>query len=387
MATSIFRTNFPGTVKLQEAADCADYIIGLDLHKKTTAVCVISPKNPEQPVFQRKRLQNTELLSTLHRFSGRKVIACEAAYGWHQLAHALDAMHDVTFVPLDARKTASWIKTSGIKNDKIDAQVLCAACLHGGIGRLAVYRTSEHAHECTKLVRHRDSLVQQAASIKRQLAAFEHAYGPNPYTGEIPQQSTRASAMLSDLRSSLLCLKDRIASVEVMMKQESKDDTVITRLRSIPGIGPITAFALRHKVEDINRFESPARLSGYIGLSIRERQSGESTVKGKIAKTGDALIRRLLIQGAQAVRTLKPDLVPLYFPNIGQDALMAERRHRNKVVTALARKNLTFAWHIWKKEEDFDLQRYRERRSHVVTDRVPSRGAELECRLSVKDAR
>ncbi|MBI1812335.1 hypothetical protein HY285_05130, partial [Candidatus Peregrinibacteria bacterium] len=45
------------------------------------------------------------------------------------LRHALLTMPETTFVPLDARKTASWIKTSGIKNDKIDAQVLCAVLL------------------------------------------------------------------------------------------------------------------------------------------------------------------------------------------------------------------------------------------------------------------
>ncbi|MBI3618524.1 hypothetical protein HY213_00640, partial [Candidatus Peregrinibacteria bacterium] len=70
MATSIFRENFPAVAALQQQADTADYIIGLDLHAKTTAICVVDPRAPEKPAFQRKRLPNAELLTVLHRFAG-----------------------------------------------------------------------------------------------------------------------------------------------------------------------------------------------------------------------------------------------------------------------------------------------------------------------------
>ncbi|MBI3618735.1 hypothetical protein HY213_01730, partial [Candidatus Peregrinibacteria bacterium] len=83
MATSIFKNNFPGAEKLQQAVDTADYIIGLDLHKKTTAVCVIDRRKPDAPVCERKQLKNNQLPEMLLRFAGNKVIACEAAYGWH----------------------------------------------------------------------------------------------------------------------------------------------------------------------------------------------------------------------------------------------------------------------------------------------------------------
>ncbi|MBI3619326.1 hypothetical protein HY213_04830, partial [Candidatus Peregrinibacteria bacterium] len=70
MATSIFRENFPAVAQLQHAADTASFIIGLDLHAKTTAICVVDPRAPEKPAFQRKRLPNAELLTVLHRFAG-----------------------------------------------------------------------------------------------------------------------------------------------------------------------------------------------------------------------------------------------------------------------------------------------------------------------------
>ena len=166
----------------------------------------------------------------------------------------------------------------------------------------------------------------------------------------------------------------------------SKDDDVISRLQTIPGIGPITAFALRWKMEAIDRFEDAAHLSSYFGFGIRQRQSGDQLVKGKITKTGNVLIRKLLIQGAQVIRPRRTDLRSLYVQSLGQEELMKDRKHANKVVTALARKHLTFAFHIWKKKQSFDIDLYRQRRqqaSTVIVNAKPvssqSSVAELEC--------
>lgn len=386
MATSIFHRNFPGTATLQQKTDIADYIIGLDLHKKTTAICVIDPKQPDQPVFQRKRLKNADLLSRIQSFSGKKIVLAESAYGWFPLRDALSPMEDVTLILLDPRKTSSWIATSGIKNDRIDAQVLCCVCLHGGIGRLAVHQPSRTARERFKLVQYRDKLVQTRTSIKNQLSAIERDYGTNPYTGEVPEKSDLITFMEADLLEALKTTEHRVQSTEKRMALLSKDDDVISRLQTIPGIGPITAFALRWKMEAIDRFEDAAHLSSYFGFGIRQRQSGDQLVKGKITKTGNVLIRKLLIQGAQVIRSRRPDLLSLYFPSLGQEELMKDRKHANKVVTALARKHLTFAFHIWKKEQSFDIDLYRQRRqqaSTVIVNAKPvssqSSVAELEC--------
>lgn len=367
MATSIFRENFPAVAELQHAADTAAFIIGLDLHKKTTALCVVDPRQPDTPVFQRKRLPNIELLTVLNRFAGKKIIACEAAFGWHVLEDALVNVHDVTFIPLDARKTSAWIKSSGIKNDAIDAQVLCHVCLHGGIRSLAVYVQSKTAREGSRLARYRDQLVRQRTAIKHQTTTLKRDYGPNPFTGEIPEKSTLVSSMETELHHALEESNVRIGRIETLMKTMSKNDPVFTILRSIPGIGPITAFALRHKIDTIDRFKDASHLSSYLGFGVRERQSGESVVKGKIAKTGDPLLRKLLIQGAQVVRSCRPDLVELYFPLLGQADLMNNRKHANKVVTAMARKTLTLVYHLWKRQKPFDVETYRVRRQAALT--------------------
>lgn len=362
MATSIFRENFPAVSALQQAADCAVYIIGLDLHAKTTAICVVDTRKPEEPVFQRKRLPNKELLTILDRFAGKKVIACEAAFGWHVLQDALADLADATFIPLDARKTSAWIKSSGIKNDSIDAQVLCHVCLHGGIRSLAVYTQSLSSREGAKLSRCREYLVRSRSTVKHQMKSFDRDYGANPFTGVIPEKSVLISLIEESFYQALHESDERITHIETLMKTMAKSDPVINLLQTIPGIGLITAFALRHKIDTIDRFKDASHLSSYLGFGVRERQSGDTMVKGKIAKTGDPLLRKLLIQGAHVIRFCHPELVELYFPTLGQSSLMKDRKHANKVVVALARKNLTFVYHLWKKRTPFDLNAYREKR-------------------------
>lgn len=370
MATSIFRENFPAVAALQQAADSAAYIIGLDLHAKTTAICVVDPRTPDEPVFQRKRLLNKELLTILDRFAGKKVIACEAAFGWHVLQDALAGLPDVTFIPLDARKTSAWIKSSGIKNDAIDAQVLCHVCLHGGIRSLAVYQQSRSAREGSKLTRYRENLVRHRRTIKHQMRTFERDYGPNPFTGEIAEKSVIVSCIDAALQQALHESDERIGTVETLMKSMSKNDPIIPLLQTIPGIGPITSFALRCKIDTIDRFKDASHLSSYFGFGVRERQSGDTIIKGRIAKTGDPLLRKLLVQGAHTVRFCHPEIVSLYFPSLGQSELLKNRQHSNKVVIALARKNLTFVYSIWKKRTPFDLEKYRERRMSLTAKAV-----------------
>jgi hypothetical protein len=70
-------------------------------------------------------------------------------------------------------------------------------------------------------------------------------------------------------------------------------------LRSIPGIGAISAASLVAHVGDIRRFSSPEKLAAYIGLDCRVHQSGTSVNgRGFISKRGNRQLR--------AIRALRP---------------------------------------------------------------------------------
>lgn len=366
MATSIFHKNFPQVSEYLEQFNQAKYVIGLDLHKKTTALTVIDKNHPEKPVFQRKRLDNREVLPTIQRFDGKKIAISESSYGWVRLQEALAGIPDVTFLIFDPRKTMSWAQSSGIKSDKLDAEVLAYACLNGGISGLSVFQNGKESRENFKLSNYRDSLVRQSTRVKNQLKAFERDFGPNPYTGEVLGKSEIATLMENGYLDQLNVLKQKIDTVDEHMKNFNKKDEISRLLKTIPGIGNITAFAMRAKIEDISRFENAKHLMSFFGLGIRQSQSGDHCSKGKITKTGNRMVRKLLVQGAQIIRSSHPEYLPLYFPHLGQPEAMANKQHANKVTIALARKNLDFVYHVWKTKEKFSIDIYREKKEKAL---------------------
>jgi transposase len=55
-------------------------------------------------------------------------------------------------------------------------------------------------------------------------------------------------------------------------------------------------------VGDFSRFEKPRQLMAYLGLVPSEHSSGATVRKGGITKAGNALARRVLIEGAWTYR-------------------------------------------------------------------------------------
>ena len=61
----------------------------------------------------------------------------------------------------------------------------------------------------------------------------------------------------------------------------------------------LTALSLHLELGgDWQRFDSPRKLSSWLGLTPSLTQSGESAVQGSITKTGSSIARRLLVEAA-----------------------------------------------------------------------------------------
>jgi transposase len=165
------------------------------------------------------------------------------------------------------------------------------------------------------------------------------------------------------LHSSLIELLAEIESLEQHCKQIDRElarlneqDPVVERLLQIPGVGPLTATALRASVVDIQRFPSGRHFASWLGLTSREYSSGERRRLGRISKQGDPYLRTLLIHGARAVL-----LAARSAQRRGSslDRLRAwaldlqERRGHNKAAVALANKLARIVWATWRFERDF----------------------------------
>ena len=143
-------------------------------------------------------------------------------------------------------------------------------------------------------------------------------------------------------------LEQNIKDVERQLEALSKTLPAAKRLRSVPGIGLLTATALVASVVEPSRFRSGRRLASCLGLVPREHSSGSSRHLGSITKRGDPYLRTLLTHGARSVLwAAKHDKNP---DALRRWALSVQaRRGHNRATIALANKLARIAWAVWSK--------------------------------------
>jgi transposase len=125
--------------------------------------------------------------------------------------------------------------------------------------------------------------------------------------------------------------------------------SLVSGLRSIPGIGLLTATALVATVGDVRRFPSARHFASYLGLTPREHSTGQQRRLGAISKRGDRYVRMLLIHGARAVLCHAKTKTAPAPDRLRTWALQLERtRGHNKAAVALANKLARIAWVVWK---------------------------------------
>lgn len=140
-------------------------------------------------------------------------------------------------------------------------------------------------------------------------------------------------------------LENRIRLAERQLEALAKQIPDVALLRTIPGIGLLTATALVAWIGDARRFRSGRHLSSFLGLTPREFSSGLKRYLGRISKRGDGYLRSLLIQGARAFLVHAPRYKD---DRIAEWALrLCRTRHHNKAVTAVANKLARIVWAVW----------------------------------------
>jgi transposase len=117
-------------------------------------------------------------------------------------------------------------------------------------------------------------------------------------------------------------------------------------IRSVPGIGFITAVTILCGCGDITRFDSIDELSSYAGLCPRVTQSGETAHHGHISRRGPPLLPWVLQQSAWVAIRTDPNARKLF-------ARIAKRAGSKKPATALARKLPSYAWTVCRQGHPF----------------------------------
>ena len=145
-------------------------------------------------------------------------------------------------------------------------------------------------------------------------------------------------------------LERRIKDVEKQLEALGKQFPAYARLRTIPGVGLLTATALLAFVGDARRFTTGRHFASYLGLTPTENSSALMRRLGGISKRGDCYLRMLLVHGARSVlfasrRRESPEHLRAW-------AMEVEKRNGfNRAAVALANKLARIIWAVWRQDE------------------------------------
>jgi transposase len=332
---------------------------GLDLSRKKLDVCLLSGGGDHldqlavpPDVDSLRRLANR--IEEVHR---EPVCAVVESMTGARLVHDTLEAEGWEVEIADALKVKG-LAPLACKTDKIDSKVL-AVLSHRDLVP-AIWLPDPRVREERELARFRLHLVKHRSMLKHRVhstlvnfgrpcpvtdlfggegrALLERLDVPEPWRGNVA-----ASFELID------DLERQIAEINRRLREGHADHPYIPLLMSAPGIGWVLAFTIGAEIGEIERFESPAKLTGYTGLCPRVNQSGDSDRRGPLTKHGPRYLRWALLEAT--MHALKH---PAYAERYQRNKRRLGRQRGAKVAQIdIARRLAHAIWHMLSRKEEF----------------------------------
>jgi len=225
------------------------------------------------------------------------------------------------------------------KTDRQDAQHILQLLMENRFPKIWV--PSGENRDLRQLLWHRHRMVQARTRIMNQLQAVAINEGLRSKkrlwreSGREQLEAFRLAPWASRRREDLLKLLDglnpTIAELTQAIEQEVEKCPAAQRLRTHPGVGPLTALAFVLIIGKADRFQCGKQIASYLGLVPLEDSSGNRRRLGHITKQGNSLLRFLLVEAAQVTTRSLPEWRSHYVH-------LTMRRGRKIAKVAMARK-------------------------------------------------
>lgn len=335
--------------------------VGVDFHVKSQTVCWCD--SAEGVIHQRTLDHRRDDIAAFYRqWTAAAIVGVEAS-GYAQWFHRLIEACGHRLLVGDAfaiRKCAQRRQ----KNDRRDAALLLDLLIKNEFP--AVHRPAPASRDVLFLLRHRQRLVHVRTLQKNTVhaVALNHrvARGPSLFTARGRAQlaalplSPAEQCQLRDGSELMSDLNRRIGSIEAELERIAEADPRVSRLRTHPGVGRLTALALVHALDPITRFATARKLTAYCGLDPQEESSGDCVRFRGISKQGNRLLRTLLVEAAWT--SIRPEQDPLlrsfYFR-------LAAHKPSGVAIVAVARKLAVRLYRMWCENLTYDEFRRRGR--------------------------
>jgi transposase len=331
--------------------------VGVDLHKETISVCVVS-QALDRPCSRRFRCDDElRILEFFERLSPFQVVVeATASYEWFLRLVEPHASRVVLTHPGKLRVIAESTR----KSDKLDARVLAEFLARDMIPE--AHRPTPRLRAHRSLVRHRQYVQQRITAAKVKLRRILSDYNVDrrnlfTRTGREALARFELSSVdrfrVDELSKLLDFLGSRLERANRRLREFAAEGAAVEHearalLRSIPGVGEVTSEVVLAELGDVRRFRSAKGAVAYAGLAPGWRESAGKRKDLPIEKKGSRLLRWVLIESAwQFVR------YNLRWRSVFER--LAVRTGKKKAITAIARRLLCIIVAILKSGEPYKL--------------------------------
>jgi transposase len=287
--------------------------VGLDVHVETLAVAVAEaegeprslgtiPNNPEAVRKLIARLGPVEQLRVCYEAG-----LCGFVLYWQLLELGV---HCAVIAPsLIPQRAGERVKT-----DRLDALRL-GRCYRAG-ELVAILVPSKEQEALRDLLRALNAAKRDQIRHMHQLAKFMLRHGRRRPKGmglltvnylawarvqqfEHVAQREVLNHYVRELEHSAQAVAELAQAVDDVCEQLPKPTAaLVAALQALRGVARLQALSLVSEVGSLSRFRTPRQLMSYAGVVSREHSSGNTIRRGAITKSGNAHVRRIVVETA-----------------------------------------------------------------------------------------
>jgi transposase len=334
------------------------FSIGIDIGDKKSNYCILD--------FRGEVLVEDSLATKPEEFSAyfssipKTCIAIEVGTHSPWISALLESCGHIVYVA-NPRKMES-IHKNRRKNDKVDARTLARLVRADPELLYPIRHRGIEAREDLVALRAREALVSVRTRLINSMRGLVKSVG-----GRLPACSTDsfhnsvAESIPERLEPVLLPMLEQIQSLtEKIRKYDTLVEVMAVKkypetgmLRQVRGVGAITSLAFVLTLENPDRFAKSRDVGPYLGLVPRQDESGESSPQLRITKTGDMMVRRLLVGSGHYI--LGPFGEDCDLRRCGEKiAARGGKNAKKRAVVAVARKLGVLLHRLWRTGEVYE---------------------------------
>lgn len=251
------------------------------------------------------------------------------------------------------------------KTDRTDAELLAR------IGRMdktllhPIKHRGEEAQAHLTMIRSRDALVRSRTQLVNHVRGIAKSFGVSLRKCSTPSFHRSVRESIDELPKalkpavlSLLNVLDRLTREisrfdRLIEKTATKKYPETKRLMQVTGVGALTSLTYVLTIEDPRRFSSSRAVGPFLGLIPKKDASGERNPQLRITKSGDEMLRRLMVGSAQYI--LGPFGRDCDLRRAGLNiASRGGKNAKKRAVVAVARKLSVLLHHLWITGDEYE---------------------------------